>query len=271
VTMTPIHYEQLTDGSLCPSKNCVAAAGVMAANRATNGRVRLNASQIRSASGISCKPGVDTATGGIPYTALIRALDSLTDGKVKGTLRGLAKEQAWSLLVAGHPMIVSIGYGPMVGTRCACSAGFAGGHAIYLNAGRGTGNDRQVQVGDPLADGRRNYRKGFGWCDFDMIWRCALASPASTGGAICVVFEDTEGVYRTARLRAPIRTRPSRSAPISKASGKALYTVVGKRWWTRRTVTGEGKWKGEGHEGWGWWEVKTRTGRLGYVAGPAFE
>ncbi len=229
----------------------------MAVYRATVGRIQLTPLQIRRRAGISCPTGIG-------YLALTTAIAGLTDGQVRGTVRNGSPAMVRDYVMAGVPTIMSIAYGPLLGHACACEDDFRGGHGVYLNAYRVSGGSAQLQVGDPLADGRRDYRYGFGWCSASLFFEAALERG---GGAInFVTFRDTEGREYTGDLDgSAIRATPTESGT------KIGEINRGQFYYGRRTVNGT-RWRDRtGRTGTGWVEILFGANRSkkGYVKGSA--
>jgi hypothetical protein len=261
--MTPLHDEQLTDKSAplsCRSKNCVCCCFVMAAYRVSCGRFHFTATAVRGEAGVSCFSG----TGGLGYLAGCTAISEMTNGAVKGTVRYVSPAEALAFLRAGSPTIWSIDYSPLLGTRYACEDDFGGGHGMYVNNIRGTGDATELQVGDPLADGRRTaYHKGFIWMPAKLLVKAATVRTGTYGTSSprlnIVTFRDTEGTWRKARQAAVVRKEPDSTSP------KVGKTVIGKDYWVERTVTGQ-RWSDPttGRTGVGWHDIGP-----GFVRGPA--
>lgn len=69
--MTDFHAIQLT-GSACQGRNCAAASAAMAIAMGTRNAVQLTADQVRHDSHVSCVKGVDTPSGGLFISDVIR-------------------------------------------------------------------------------------------------------------------------------------------------------------------------------------------------------
>jgi len=96
-----------------------------------------------------------------------------------------------SLIVSGRGAVVPIQYSSVHRTRFDASPNFLGGHGIYVNERRAS--DGAYLVGDPLANGRRGYPKGWQWWPGTLLRAAAMAYPGTNAGCIHASFtRDTE-------------------------------------------------------------------------------
>lgn len=251
MTATPPMAYQLKDGGRCPSKDCACSAARMYAYRASMGRWDLKETTIRAQTGISCSTG----TGGVPYGPLAAAIEELTRGEVRADVyTSRTWKQVRSILRGGSPVILSGLYKVLQGTGYECDDDFLGGHAFLLNQYHSIANKPDtVQVGDPLADGRYDYRRG--WVDMPQKLVAELGerrNGGSSGSASITIVSgaDTEDVERVARTPAVVQA----SARLDARNLRKL--VKGRRYGTRRSLNG-GQWTNDltGAKATLWWEL----------------
>jgi hypothetical protein len=265
VRYTPALETQLDDGGPCPAKDCVACCGATLAKAASCGRWDITGPQIRRKAGVSCYSG----TGGLTYEKMAYGVRELTNGEVMiRVYYRRTREQARDALLAGASGAFSIRYRTLLGTRYASSSTYTEGHGVVLNDYRQIVNDPDlVQLGDPLADGRRaSIPDGWQWAPASLIWRAAEARSAQFGssGITMALAPDTENVIRRARVDATLRKTPHKDAiDIERLEKDHFYRCLGTAnggAWTRDTDGGTSR---------GWWKVKLNSGLIGWARGEA--
>lgn len=264
MTARPPIETQLDDGGACPDKDCVACVGATLARRASVGRWWLSGPRIRKVAGVSCWTG----TGGLSYEKMAYAVRELTNGEIRITVYyRRTRTQVRDAVASGAPVAESIRYAVLQGTGYECDADYTEGHGVVLNEYRAatTKHVAQFTLGDPLADGRRDWiRDGWVWAPASLMYRAGEARSAQFGsyGITIAVANDTEKVVRRARIDAGLRARPRRDSDrIDKLEKGHNYYVI--------ATTNGGPWIRDTDGGTSrmWCKVQMPSGRIGYVPG----
>lgn len=260
--MTDIFVKQLDGCTYCSGgQNCTCACHAMWLYRATQGRVRLTACQVRTKTG--------DKTGGTNLTQMAAIAHDLG---VVGTLwkPGLFAEARRLTLTGRYGWHCQIGYNVLANTAWDSFGGrFRGAHDVYIAGG----NENTARMGDPGADGRRaGIPNGYQSIPWELLERAASALPMSADGptlaqeygsgrvnayltpADPVIAADRFRVVidgNTTTRRTPLYNKPNgaRAGAISDASYIVTRSKVTGLWWFRidSTVTGgvtrnKGRW-----------------------------
>jgi len=164
----PLRLERQLDRSKNEGYDCGRAVAVMEVDYASSGRIRPTTEQIgwrmKRRSGPSNDGDRERALESYDKEARRRGLRRL---KVRRYSTSQPLSKLWKLLRLGRPVGVAIDYGEVADYKCPDyedrhfwssrddgSGGFRGYHAVWLRRARVRAGRREIQVFDPLADGR---------------------------------------------------------------------------------------------------------------------
>lgn len=131
------HAIQFT-GSPCAGYNCAAASAAMGIFLGSGGRARLTADQVRTESGVSCRPGVRTPSGGLFIGDVIRVAHAhgvtIDYGRDPvSTYKRWSFAMAESRMASGWGMIVLGDYDQMPKPYRAVGIAFQGDHSSFAH------------------------------------------------------------------------------------------------------------------------------------------
>jgi hypothetical protein len=205
--------------------DCVAAVTAMLVDRATCGRLRVTHSRIRQLSGVTVHRGLllieaEAAAKKLGVQLERRGFDN------PNTRRG----QLMNLVASGRGVGIIIDTNVTYGTPYATNS-FRGLHLVFLNqyAWRQQEKPHAVFITEDPGTTHAGYLE---W-PADLMYRAA--ETAGNGTIYTIATLDTEGVTRTARVAAPLKTAPKSTAPTKgqvKAgeSRKVVRTLNGGEW-----------------------------------------
>jgi len=216
VRKRPLRLERQLDDSKNKGYDCGRAVAVMEVDYASSGRIRPTTEQIgwrmKRRTGPSNDGDREQALESYDKEARRRGLRGL---KVRRYAHSQPLPELWKWLQLGRPVGVAIDYGEVAdyknpdyedkhfwSSKDDGNGGFRGYHAVWLRRARVRDGKREVQVFDPLADGRslgggRKAVRGPRWWPWELV-RDALEGVWGRGnwrgtvGRRAVLLEDVE-------------------------------------------------------------------------------